>query len=107
MNHITALDRQTLFDIALQAYGRAEAAYDIALANDLPLSATLEPGQTLKLPTLAQTPDNGIVERYSLAGITPATAPSEAQLAQLNPEGISHWYINAPIPIFTISPDNP
>ena len=35
---ITAADRQTLLDIALQQYGNAEAAMDLAIANDKSIS---------------------------------------------------------------------
>ncbi len=102
MRTITTLDRQTLFDIALQAYGRAEAAYDIALANDLVLSDTPAPGTILMLPNVERT-DKAVVDYYALNGITPATAASQEEVDNLNPEGIAYWYIKEPVPVFVVN----
>lgn len=105
MQTITAIDRQTLFDVALQVYGRAELAYDLALANDLVLSDQVPAGTVLQVPTVSGKTDAAVVDAYELHGLTPATAASAAEIDALNPEGISYWYVKAPVPAFVVTPD--
>ena len=103
MRTITAKDRQTLFDIALEAWGRAELAYDLAEANGLSLSDEVEAGRVLVVPTVEGKTDSGVSSAYELNGITPATAASLEEKEELNPEGISYWYVKAPAPVFVVS----
>ena len=105
MQTITAKDRQTLFDIALEVWGRAELAYDLAAENDLTLSDEVPAGLVLRIPTVEGKTDRGVVSAYELNGITPATAASAQEIEDLNPEGISYWYIKAPVPVFVVSPN--
>lgn len=105
MKSITAKDNQTLFDIALLAYGRAEAAYDIAEENDLPVSATLDAGTVLRLPLVLRT-DPAVSAYYELQGIAPSTGLTADQQQDLDPEGISYWFIKSPLPAFTVTPRN-
>ena len=102
MDILTAHDRQTLFDIALQAYGRAELAYDIAEANDLSLSEPLRAGQQLRIPAPSASIDKAVVDAYALQGIRPATAITEEQEQTLAAEGVGYWHIKAPAPPFTV-----
>lgn len=67
---LTVLDRQSIFDLAVQALGSAEAAFSIALLNDLPLNEELNAGQTINLPTIAH---KAIAEYYKNKGLKPAT----------------------------------
>ena len=106
MQTITAKDRQTLFDIALMEWGRAELAYDLAQANGLCLSDEVGAGAALLIPAVDGKTDPAVADAYALNGITPATAASAEQMAELNPEGISHWYVKDPAPVFVVSPDN-
>ena len=65
------LSGQTLFDIAIQELGSAEAAYGLAVLNNLSVMDSLDPGQELQLPTV----DNrSVSEYYSNKGIKPATS---------------------------------
>ncbi len=112
MQTITAIDRQTLFDIALEVWGRAELAYDLALANDLTLSDEVTANTVLLIPTvdgisgaIRRKTDRAVVSAYALNGITPATAASQDEIDELNPEGISYWYIKTPVPVFAVSPN--
>lgn len=47
---IIVLQNQTLLDIAVQEYGNAQAAFDIAVANNIGVTDDLTPGQKLFAP---------------------------------------------------------
>lgn len=96
-------DRQTLFDVALTCFGRAEAAVDIAILNNLTLSDTLQAGTTLNLPDSVPRTDQAVVDAYALNNINPATAPDAETEQQLNPEGIGYWFVETPSPFFQVS----
>lgn len=98
-------ERQTLFDLALLIYGRAELAFDLALANDICLSAVPGGGVELRAPAPEGDDDPAVADFYALNLIDPATAPDEQTLSRLTPEGISFWAIRAPAPVFVVSPD--
>lgn len=74
-NYITVLDGQTLFDIAMQQCGSAEAAFDLAIANDISITDILTAGTKL-IPVAAIS--NKIVSYYEQKGIRPATSITEA-----------------------------
>lgn len=101
----TSQARQTLFDLALIIYGRAELAFDLALANDLSLSAVPGGGVELQAPAPEGDDDPAVADFYALNLIDPATAPEEQTISSLAPEGISFWAILAPAPVFVVSPD--
>lgn len=103
MQTITAHDRQTLFDIALQVYGRPDFAFELALQNDLCLSDTVAPLSVLRLPLADRTTNAAVVDAYKLNGIVPTSAIDTAEFETLNPEGIGYWFIYNPLPIFTIA----
>ena len=67
----TALNNQSLLDIALQVSGSAEAAYDVALENGKSITDELTPGQELKF-TGAQA-NRKVVNYYTVNNIKPAT----------------------------------
>ena len=79
-------DRQSLLDMAVQTAGSMEAAFDLAAANGVSLTDTLADGQVLDT-VAAENADT--VRRYSVQGIQPATALSEAEMAALAQEGIN------------------
>lgn len=103
MQTITAHDRQTLFDIALQVYGRPDFAFELALQNDLCLSDTVAPLSVLRLPLADRTTNAAVVDAYKLNGIVPTSAIDTAEFETLLPEGIGYWFIYNPLPIFTIA----
>ncbi len=103
MQTITAHDRQTLFDIALQVYGRPDFAFELALQNDLCLSDTVAPLSVLGLPLANRTTNAAVADAYELNGIVPTSAIDTAEFKTLNPEGIGYWFIKLPLPIFTIA----
>jgi hypothetical protein len=70
MTNITPLPGQSIFDIALMTYGIAEAAYDIALANDIDITDDVE-GKLLDIPNGVK--NKKVTEYYAINSITPAT----------------------------------
>lgn len=59
---IKATENQSLFDVAIQYLGSILAAVDIALANNISVTATITPGMELKIP--ASTFKNAEVASY-------------------------------------------
>jgi hypothetical protein len=87
---ITVLNNQSLFDIAIQEFGSAEAAFDIALANNLSVTDELSAGQVLKLGK-TDFQNRQIADYYRNRGLKPATAaPAEIFVV---PEGIGVWAV--------------
>jgi len=69
-NKIIVQNRQTLWDIALQHCGSANAAFGIARLNNIALSDKPAPGTVLTVPQVA---DKKVVNYYADNGIVPAT----------------------------------
>ena len=67
---VTVLDRQSSFDIAVQALGSTEAAFSLALLNNLSVTDDLETGQELILPVGT---NKEIVSYYTSRRLKPAT----------------------------------
>ena len=70
MKTVTVLDRQSIFDIAIQHCGAAEAACDIALLNGISITDELPANSVVKMPSIH---DNTIVDYYLQNNIIPAT----------------------------------
>jgi hypothetical protein len=64
------LEGQSIFDIAIQRCGSAEAAFDIALLNDLSITDDLTTGQELIVPYIANT---SVADYYTRKHLLPAT----------------------------------
>ena len=65
-----ALQGQSIFDIAVQELGSAEAVYDLAVLNGLSVTDVLEIGQEILLPAVS---NKTIADYYSNKLIKPAT----------------------------------
>lgn len=65
------LDGQSLIDVAIQCCGSAEAAYDIALLNNISITEDLTAGLELTIPAAV---NSSVVSYYTQKGIKPATA---------------------------------
>ena len=74
---ITVLANQSLMDIAVQEFGDARAAFDIARCNGLSVTDPLHTGQRLTLPR-SDYHEPQTQEYYRVKGIKPATATDEA-----------------------------
>lgn len=51
MKKIKVISNQSILDIAIQELGNVDAAFDLALYNDISITEVLVPGQELKIPT--------------------------------------------------------
>lgn len=71
---IKVRDRQSIWDIALQVCGDAEAAFAIAELNDVSLSEQLAVGTTLKVPSVME---KRVVEYYAQNKIVPASIEAD------------------------------
>jgi hypothetical protein len=74
---LTVLDRQSSFDIAVQALGSAEAAFETAILNDLSVTDDLEMGQELLLPASS---NREIANYYNNRRLKPATGITDDSL---------------------------
>ena len=67
---IKVRDRQSVWDIALQVCGDAEAAFAIAELNDVSVSEQIDPGTEIEVPSVME---RRVVEYYERNHIEPAT----------------------------------
>lgn len=70
---VTVLNNQSLFDLAIQVYGSTRYVFDLALANGLSVTGSLEPGQVLEVPEV-QTESGDVQRYYEANGIKPSTS---------------------------------
>jgi len=77
MRTITPLSGQSIVDVALMTCGTAEAAYDIALANNVDITDNVE-GKLLVIP-LEVEKNKKTVEYYTINEIKPATYFTDTQ----------------------------
>ena len=91
---IIVQSHQNVLDLAIQEYGSAESAFDLALKNNLSVSDDLKPGKVLELPESIYK-DTDVAGYYENKRLQPATALSQAfYKATKEKEGISYWAIN-------------
>jgi len=76
MQKITALNNQSLIDIAIQATGDASNLLLIAMHNNLVPTAQPLSGQIIEIPETVKM-NTDVVRHYEANGILPATALSE------------------------------
>lgn len=91
MMKIKVLHNQTIFDIAIQYFGTIDAAYDIALLNDISITDVLPVIFELLLPD-NDYGFNEVVNYYKSNRITPATADKDSYL-------ISEYIFSQTLPI--------
>lgn len=77
------LDGQSLFDIAIQECGAVEAAFDLAVANNISMSNELASSQSL---TTAPVINKRVVEYFANKKLKPATwsRSNEVQLTGID-----------------------
>ncbi len=85
MKKLTVLDRQNIFDIAIQVAGNTEAAFELALLNDLSITDNMEVG--LELTTVEKT-NRPVADYYDAKQLKPATAATDEQFNEITGEGI-------------------
>ncbi|MDR1984972.1 MAG: hypothetical protein LBQ28_09145 [Prevotellaceae bacterium] len=86
-----ALNNQSLLDIAIQELGSAEAAFDIAKANNISITDDLQAGQILQIPQLSgDYVRKQTVNYYKVNEIKPATSIGNEVFIY---EGIEFWAV--------------
>lgn len=66
---ITPLDRQSLFDIALQTSGGIEAVFALSIKNNISVSDSLSVSEITTVGVI----DTNVTNRYNLRNISPAS----------------------------------
>lgn len=78
MKEINVINNQSIFDIALVAYGNLEGVVSLCLENNLSLTDQLVPGQKIKVPEYAEAKSE-IVQYFEDRKINISTAITEQQ----------------------------
>lgn len=78
------LERQSIFDIAMQYFGSADAALNVAIVNGLSITDFM-PQEVMDVSVL----NKKIVDYYRINKITPATEVEN----ELTFDGIDYWII--------------
>lgn len=71
--NIYVLERQSFFDLAVEIYGDATKAFDLAMANDRILTDAISEGTELEVPSLP-TQTHRIAQYYAENQLKPANA---------------------------------
>ena len=80
------LSQQSIFDIAIQSLGTAEAAFELALENDIALTKILTTGEPLVLSQASGSKQ--VAEYYKTKQLKPATGVTDEQFREILGEGI-------------------
>lgn len=83
----TVMSGQSLLDMAVQVYGNADAAFDIALEAGMAITDEPAPGTVLPVPESARS-DAWIAARYGRGGWRPATYITAENLTDVPYGGI-------------------
>jgi hypothetical protein len=90
---ITALNNQSLLDVAIRHCGTVEAVVDIAILNNISITDDLVPGQLIALPA-KDYGNQEVINYFSGNKIDPATALTEEHTALIEGNsGIGFWEI--------------
>jgi hypothetical protein len=93
MKQITALNNQSLPDIAIRHCGTVEAVTDIAILNNISITQELIPGQLIQIPS-KDYGNQEVVNYFAANKIEPATALTEEHNALVEGNsGIGYWII--------------
>lgn len=92
MTTATVTTRQSLFDVAMQHCGTMEAAFDLAMLNELSLSDDLSSGSQI---ALVEPQDSRAVQTFAVNRQRPATAVTQSEILDIldQGEGIEFWGI--------------
>lgn len=83
---------QSLFDVAIERLGSAEAAFSLAVENGLSVTDELQPGQELIIPKAF---NKKVASLFQNRNIVPVTGVDESddESNELTKEGIGYWAI--------------
>ena len=85
MNSTTAIQSQSLLDLAVQEYGTPEAVVQLAFYNQLSVTDELVPGQVLELPDF-EGKNIDVADYFVKKAIVPATALTDEVFDIINNE---------------------
>lgn len=91
MKKVSTLEGQTMVDVAVQELGDLERLFEIALANDLPVSDELAAATVLAVDEPDRT-KKAVVKMFANPSRKPASADT-AGLVNERGEGIEFWGI--------------
>lgn len=83
MTQAAVMNGQTLFDIALQCCGSVEAAFDIAVLNDIEVTSCPAAGSVVTVPDRA---NRKVADYFGRNGVRPATGFMQDMTA--HPDGM-------------------
>lgn len=90
---IIALNNQTLLDVAVRHCGTVDAITEIAILNNLSITADLIPGQLIQIPSTDYR-NQEVINYFSANNIDPATALNDQDKALTEGDsGIGFWII--------------
>lgn len=89
---ITVTSQQSTLDLALQHCGSLEAAFDLALLNNVSITDDLLDGQKLDIPAALS---KDVTNYYAVHDIRPATAITMEAINEIigSGEGVEFWAI--------------
>lgn len=89
---ITVTSQQSTLDLALQHCGSLEAAFDLALLNNVSITDDLLDGQKLDIPAALS---KDVTNYYAVHDIRPATAITTEAINEIigSGEGVEFWAI--------------
>ena len=89
---ITVTSQQSTLDLALQHCGSLEAAFDLALLNNVSITDDLLDGQKLDIPAALS---KDVTKYYAVHDIRPATAITTEAINEIicSGEGVEFWAI--------------
>lgn len=92
MNTVTVTSHQSLFDVAVQHCGSADAAFEMAVLNGVSLTDDPQNGDTLTIPDPA---DESVVQAFAVGRLMPATGCTQDEILDVigQGEGIEFWGI--------------
>ena len=90
MNQVIVVKGQTLLDIAVQAAGSVEAAFEIAAANNISMTDDLAEGTSLIVPSVI---DQTVADYFRVNGIIPKTGIREQDRETAPYSGIGYMTI--------------
>lgn len=88
---VTALNKQSLPDLAIQEFGFLEPILAMSVKNDMPVTSDLSVGQVIEYDVGST--DRKIVEYLKARNAKPATAISRADAANAPFKGIGYMAI--------------
>lgn len=90
----TVTQRQSVFDVAMQHCGSFEAAFDIAVLNNIGLTDDLAAGESLALP---EPTDSAVITTFAVNRQLPATGCTQDEILDVigQGEGIEFWIVES------------